>query len=87
MRRYFFILCWPDKEHDNNDGTPLPGENAARDHAQRIIRELKEAGGYDDPGSAMIVKSVAGRDLPAQRERFFISAARSDRRPNRPAAG
>jgi hypothetical protein len=44
----YFALHWPDKVHDDAGGTVLPDHNAAHVHAQRIIREFKEAGGYDN---------------------------------------
>lgn len=31
----------------------------ARNYADRVIRELKEGGGYDDPTLTMIVKNEA----------------------------
>jgi len=53
---YFFVIQWPDREHDDPDGTLFPSDRAARKYADRIIRELKSAEGYDDPGLTMIVK-------------------------------
>jgi len=61
--RYFFILRWPDREHDDPDGTPLPNKEAALAYAERIVRELKEAGGYDDPDLMMIVQDSAGETI------------------------
>lgn len=58
--RYFFAIQWSDHEHDDNDGTSLRNDAAAVKHAYRIIRELKEAGGYDDPELKMIIKNEAG---------------------------
>ena len=34
----------------------LPDDGAAVIYANRIIGELKEAGGYDDPGLVMIIR-------------------------------
>lgn len=62
-RRYFFSLQWADRLHDDLDGTPLPSDADALAYAKRIIRELKEAGGYDDPGIKMIVKNTNGKVL------------------------
>jgi len=41
----------------------LPNEEAAHAFAQRSIRELKEAGDYDDPGLMMVVKNNTGQQL------------------------
>jgi len=60
---YFFILRWPDREHDDAHGTPLPDDDAARSYARRVIRELKEGGGYDDPGLTMVVKNDDGHTV------------------------
>ena len=63
MDRYFFINLWSGKDYDDDSGTLLPNEEAARAFAQRIIRELKEAGDYDDPVLIMVVKNNAGQQL------------------------
>ena len=59
-RRYFFILQWPDHQHDDPHGTDFPNDKAAQNYAKRIVRELKQAGGYDDPNLKMIVKDADG---------------------------
>jgi Domain of unknown function (DUF6894) len=61
--RYFFIIQRGARVHDDPDGTALPNEAAARDYAARVIGELKAAGGYDEPGLTMVVKSATGRTL------------------------
>jgi hypothetical protein len=38
---------------------------AAREYAVRIISELIDGGGYDDPGLSMIVKDAAERQILA----------------------
>jgi hypothetical protein len=63
LSRYFFDLRWSDRTHDDQDGTPLPNQMAAYYFAQRVIRELKKAGGYDDPSLVMIVKNEASRQV------------------------
>jgi hypothetical protein len=63
MPRYCFILRWPDREHRDDEGTDLPNDAAARDYAHRMIRELKEGGGYDEPSLAMVVTNESGRQL------------------------
>ncbi len=57
---YFFVLQWPDRQHDDPYGSYLPSHAAALEYAHRIIRELKEAPGYDDPNLKMIVKNADG---------------------------
>ena len=57
MTRYFFVVVGLDDPHEDDIGTLLPDDGAAEAYARRIIRELKEAGGYDDPRLAMIVLS------------------------------
>jgi hypothetical protein len=73
--RYFFDLDGPD-EDDNctgGDGTRLPNDDAALDYANRVIKELKETGAYNDPAWHMVVKDENGdivfripfRDVPS----------------------
>ena len=63
MPRYYFILRWDSREHADPCGTILPNDRAARDYAERIIHELKEAGGYDDDDLTMVVKNAARRTV------------------------
>ena len=56
MPRYFFDLRLPDRTDDDSAGAVLPDDGAAVIYANRIIGELKEAGGYDDPGLALIIR-------------------------------
>lgn len=61
MPRYFFVLRGPDDEkHDDLVGTELPDKSGAVAYARKIVSELKEAGGYDDPGWILIVKDETG---------------------------
>jgi hypothetical protein len=46
--------------HDDRRGTLLPNDDAALTYAKRIVRELKESGGYDNPDLKMIVKNSDG---------------------------
>jgi len=39
----------------------LPNDEEAKEYALRIIRELKGAGGFDDPDLKMIVKNSSGK--------------------------
>jgi hypothetical protein len=62
MPRYYFIIRKPNEtDHDDPDGTDLPRDTDALDYANRIIRELKQGGGYGERGTAMIVKTDASR--------------------------
>jgi len=63
-KRYFFVVEGPEELHDDHFGTLLPNDDAALAYAKRIIRELKDAGGYDDPRLKMIVQN-------AQRQAIF----------------
>ncbi len=66
MARYYFILQWPDHEHKDPEGTDLPGPEAARAYARRIVRELKEGGGYDDPRLTVVVRDSNGKTICAE---------------------
>jgi hypothetical protein len=60
MPKYFFTIEWGDRAHEDESGTQFPNDEAARAYAERIIRELKAAGGYDDPDLTMVVKTADG---------------------------
>ncbi len=63
--RYFFDLDGPDERNDNHtdgDGTNLPHDDAAFDHAKRVIEELKGTGAYDHPAWHVVVKDE-NRDI------------------------
>jgi hypothetical protein len=62
MPRYLFVVCAPDHRHDDQFGTALLSNHAAREHGQRIVRELKE-GGYDPPGAVLYVQDESGQTL------------------------
>jgi hypothetical protein len=55
--RFFFVIRSPDWEDDDLDGTLLDSPAVAIAYAHRIIRELKEGGGYDTPRLVMIVQN------------------------------
>jgi hypothetical protein len=61
MPRYFFDLRFPDRTDDEEGGAVFTGDGAAVIYANRIIGELKEAGGYDEPGLLMIVRKEASQ--------------------------
>ena len=63
MPQYYFALRSPDEEADGENGTVLPSDEAALSYAQRVIAELKESGGYDDPALVMIVADEGGTVL------------------------
>ena len=56
VRRYYFGLRWSGHEEDDANGTLLPDDAAALNHADRLIRQLKDAGGYGDPSLMVIVR-------------------------------
>jgi uncharacterized protein DUF6894 len=57
VSRYFFSVRWPDHVAGDQLGTSLVDDAAALAHAIRIIRELKQGGGHDDPRIMMIVRN------------------------------
>jgi len=62
--RYRLIIRWPDQQHLDPEGTRLPDDAAAQRYAERVIRELKEAGGdYDHPELLMVVADDDGKEL------------------------
>ena len=61
--RYYFVIRWPDHDDDDAEGTLFLSRSAALAYAQRIIRELKEAGGYEQPGLTMLVRNADGEVL------------------------
>ena len=56
FQRYFFSLRWSDHEDDDANGTLLSDDAAALNYADRLIRQLKDAGGYSDPNLTVIVR-------------------------------
>jgi len=64
MPRYYFVLHGPDGEiHDDHDGTELADKTQAFAYAERIVGELKEAGGYEEPGWAMYIRSGSDDEI------------------------
>jgi Domain of unknown function (DUF6894) len=47
---------WSDHEDDDPSGAVLSDNSAALNYADRLIRELKEGGRYDDPNLMVIVR-------------------------------
>jgi hypothetical protein len=61
---YHFVVRWPDREHLDPRGTRFPDVAAARRYAERVIGELKEAGGdYHDPELLMVVTDGDGNEV------------------------
>jgi hypothetical protein len=58
---YYFEVRGYCETHEDRGGTLMPNDNAALDYARRIIRELRQAGGYDDAALTMIVRNSAGK--------------------------
>jgi hypothetical protein len=61
--RYHFVIRWPDHDHVDPEGTRFPDVGAARRYAQRVIRELKEGGGYGDADLLMVVTDGEGNEV------------------------
>jgi len=49
-------MRWSDHEDDDPNGTLLSDSAAALNYADRLIRELKEGGRYNDPDLMVIVR-------------------------------
>ena len=60
--RYFFDVDGPDENYNytDSDGILLPNDDAALNHAEGVMRELKAADGYDDRALHMVVKDENG---------------------------
>jgi hypothetical protein len=56
VQRYFFGVGWSDHEDDDPNGALLSDNAAALNYADRLIRELKERGRYNDPNLMVIVR-------------------------------
>ena len=59
---YFDVRGYGDRS-DDRGGTLMPNDEAALAYARRIIRELRQAGGYNDPALTMIVRNSAGKTV------------------------
>jgi hypothetical protein len=56
VRRYYFGLRRSGHEDHDANGTLLSDDAAALNYADRLIRQLKDAGGYSDPNLMVIVR-------------------------------
>ena len=63
MFPYYFDIRGYSDIHDDRGGTLMPNDEAALAYARRIIRELREAGGYDDPALTLMVRNCAGKTV------------------------
>jgi hypothetical protein len=54
---------WPNREYDDPEGAVLQDEEEARRFAARIIRELKESGGYDESDVFIVVRDDRGKEV------------------------
>jgi hypothetical protein len=63
MPRYYFTIKHREFCNSDDAGTELGNDAAARAYALRVIRELREGGGYDDPQLSMIVTDLSGRGV------------------------
>jgi uncharacterized protein DUF6894 len=61
--RYHFVVKWPDRERGDPGGTVLQDEEEARRFAARIIRGLKESGGYHEPDVFIVVRHDQGKEV------------------------
>jgi hypothetical protein len=57
---YYFDVRSYGEQYDYRGGTLMPDDDAALDYARRLIRDLRAAGGYDDPALTLIVRNSAG---------------------------
>ena len=59
---YFDVLSYGEK-HDYRGRTLMADDDAALDYARRLIRDLRETGGYDDPALTLIVRNAVGQTV------------------------
>jgi hypothetical protein len=55
MLRYYFDICWTDRERDDPHGTPFPSDEVAYEYAERIVRDLTERGACDAPHPVKLI--------------------------------
>jgi len=59
MRRYFFLLAYPDQEIGDPRGVIVPSDDAAIEAGRKIIDELLAERGPEDPRPTIIVACKA----------------------------
>jgi hypothetical protein len=60
---YYFDVRGYGEFNDDRGGRLMPNDEAALDYARRMIRELRQIGGYDDAGLTLIVRNSAGKTV------------------------
>jgi len=63
MFPYYFDIRGYGDRNDDRGGMLMPNDEAALAYARRIIGELRQAGGYNDPALTMIVRNAAGKTV------------------------
>lgn len=63
------------KQNNDEDGTDLHDEKGAPFGATRVIHELKQSGGFDDPALKIIVTDGFGREV------FRMASLKSHAKP------
>ncbi len=63
MFPYYFDVRGYGDFNDDRGGKLMPNDEAALDYAFRMIRELRQIGGYDDAGLTLIVRNAAGQTV------------------------
>jgi hypothetical protein len=58
MPRYYFDIRWTDRERDDPHGTPFPSDEAAYEHAERIVREHMDRGTREGSPVNLIVRNA-----------------------------
>ena len=57
MPRYHFHIRWTDRKNDDETGMLLADDAAARDYAERLIREIKGGDGHETSLTMVVERS------------------------------
>jgi hypothetical protein len=57
MPRYHFHIRWTDRKYDDETGMLLADDAAARDYAERLIREIKGGDGHETSLTMIVERS------------------------------
>jgi hypothetical protein len=57
MPRYHFHIRWTDRKNDDETGMLLADDAAARDYAERLIREIKGDDGHETSLTMIVERS------------------------------
>jgi hypothetical protein len=60
---YYFDIRSYGEQLDYRGGTLMADDDAALAYARRMITELRQAGGYNDPALTLIVRNSAGKTV------------------------